>query len=75
MKKAYYSFAGIVVVLALILIFENVMSGGIVLIFFDMVKAFWGLAFLFLLGLIAGFFLGLAINADKPNNIINDLDL
>lgn len=75
MKKVYLSFAGVVIVLALIVIFENVIGGSQVMIFFEMTKVFWGLVFIFILGLIAGFFLGLTINLDKPTNTIDDLDL
>lgn len=76
MKKVYYTFAGIVIVLALIICFENVASSGVILVLLDQINSiFLGLILMFILGMIAGFFLGLAVNADKTGNAMNDLDL
>ena len=61
--------------LALIIMFENIVGGGQVLILFDTAKTFWGLFFLFGLGFLAGLFIGLAMNAGKTNAPIDDLEL
>ncbi len=73
MKKVFFSLSGIATLIALIICFQNIAVSAMVGIFFGGGSGtlFWPLAFLFLLGAVAGFFLGLALLAKKeqPHDI------
>ena len=78
MKKVYLGIFAFVTVIAVIIAFENIMFPSMVLIFFTRIHSlFLGLSFMFLLGAIAGFFLGLAqgMKSENSGDAGSDFDL
>ncbi len=70
MKKHYFIIGLVFVLIGLILAFENITTSAAVLIFFASANQslFFTLSLMMLLGMIAGFFLGLAYAAKSKKD-------
>ncbi len=77
MKTSFYSLAGIITVLALIIAFENIAAGCQVLLLLERVNSlFFPLLLMFFLGILTGLFIGLAQAVGKSSKEGgNDFDL
>jgi len=72
MRKTYFIIALVFILFGLIIAFENIATTGLVLILFSSSNQslFFSFSLMLILGILAGFFLGLAYSTKQKKSII-----